>query len=626
MRAFSILLMAFLLPMISTAQTEPIKEIELKGKGKAVFMHTRTGIPIFQTLTHYVAMNPNTFEKMWEVKRQEAAKMDEVSAAEDRMDDYFELPTTTLAYLGNSFIDVIDGTVLVDGFKDELRSMINFNLFPEMDLMLVKVTAKGSYRVYAFNPIEKKLLWKADIDEASGLTQVTSSGGAFGIKPFISEHGDIVYTHKKDMMLIDPKTGKVAWSEKLEPGEVMFSNDGKRIAVVEERSGLGAMMSVMTLSFEKKLGKKLVVIDAATGENSWKKEIKMDGNVKFLKRYKNGFVVVHDEGFNIYDFNSAKGEGLWKKDFGAKNISDVVFLDDGNFMVYYKNKRMLMDPETGKELWKKAEKLEREIPVYGGGDEDMLTDKIKMTDSGRNLTFYHKTKKKYRSFAGEFYIVDQERNQLVALAESNPEATKIGAITFNVSVLDLESFDVARGSISINKGIVNLEAVESGYFVSGPVGFVLFKVQGGNVETITKEKYPEPGAFGRTMANIGIGTAYVYGATAAGNRAAEDYIIGGDEQAMQRYEDRMETATESANAASTFVEGPETRRDDREFAYFFSKSDNGNLALFQIRKADGSEAASYKFNDKTPVYEVDYRNERLYYLAGNTLKIYELKS
>ena len=74
----------------------------------------------------------------------------------------------------------------------------------------------------------------------------------------------------------------------------------------------------------------------------------MDGNVQFVMPYEDGYIVVHDEGFNIFDYSPGKqAEGRWKKDYGEKNIKDIVVQEDG-LMVYFKNRRMLVDLLPGK--------------------------------------------------------------------------------------------------------------------------------------------------------------------------------------------------------------------------------------------------------------------------------------
>ena len=615
---YSLVLAALLCPMLVMAQIDPVHTSELPGAGKGVYIHSATDIPIFRTPTSYTALHPESFETLWTIDRQEMAKLEGIDESQ-QVDDYYEVPLSTIIYLGNHLVDAIGGKVIVNGDEDGVRGVEKFNLFPKQEMVLIKLAVKGGYRLYAINPFTNDLLWKTDIADASGLSQTMSGSSnpyaenARGIQPFISEHGSIVYTHDKDMMLIDPATGDLKWKEKLEPGYVMFSLKGKRIAVVERRSGLGTLAS-----FNDKLGKKLVVIDAETGENSWKKEIKLDGNVKFLKRYKDGFIVVHDEGFNVYDFNSEKGDGLWKKDFSAKEITDVEEVD-GNFMVYYKDRRILMDPATGKDVWKKAEKLEREHEEYKPGNTRKI-GKYEIRYSYGNIYLRDTQSGSSASYVAHAYTIDEEKGTVVTVEFPEEATFSVGPKNYRITVIDLKSFQTAYGSISLNRGFSYVESVENGYFVAGPIGYVLFKVADKKIEVVKEEKYPEPGAFGRTMAGIGIA-----GVTSATQLATTGNYIVGNETDMASYERKMDASNNTADIAWGASQKKGTKRADKDYAYFFSKNEEGNLALFQIRKSDGEEAAHYMFDDKTPTYELDYSNGYLYYMNGTTLKIYKLK-
>src|SRR5688572_19059475 len=138
----------FFIALHSNAQLNSIHQMELSAACDQVYIHSRTGIPIFKTQTAYVAIHPSTYEKLWEVKRQGSATITEVTS-EDNFLDYFEYPASNLVYVGNSFVDVVSGKVLVDGSKDEIKRIGAFHLFPAKDLLTVKVIAKGVYRLYA---------------------------------------------------------------------------------------------------------------------------------------------------------------------------------------------------------------------------------------------------------------------------------------------------------------------------------------------------------------------------------------------------------------------------------------------------------------------------------------------
>src|SRR5688572_9149223 len=624
MRKLNYILLAFLLCSFDAiAQLMPIHEMELSASSEKVFLHTTTGIPIFKTSNSYVAIHPETFKKVWEVKRPDAASIAEVTTSES-FTDYFELPSSTIAFVGNSFVEVLSGKVLVDGTADEVKRITSLHLFPEKDLMLVKVIAKGVFRLYAFDPIKNTVLWKTDIDELglnlAGLQDNSPvMGTASGLKPHLSEFGDIIYVHQKNMMLIETKTGKLKWSQPLEPGAILFSKSGKLMAVAERRSGLGEVMGAFS---PPKFSKRLVVVDAATGEDAWKKEIKLDGNILFIQPYKDGFIAAHEEGFNIYDFNSTKAEPQWKKDFSAKEISDIVE-DGNNIMVYYKDRRILMDPITGDEVWKKPERLAKEVPVFTGGHTERVGD-VDITYSGSYLRLNNVKTKHYESFPAHQYAIDEEKNILVA--SYTPAGTDPMQPGRNMTLyhIDLNTMELVTTEIGLKYNLSHLDIVKDGFFVYGPNSFALARMSDGKLKTVKYEYYPIPGAFGRDLLGLATAAGFV-AASGVGTKGQMQAYVVGDEAAMKKYDNRLMASQVGAGAATSLQKRSTLGRIDNEYAFFFSKDDNGNLVLYQILKQDGSETARYKFDDKTPVYEVDYTNGQLYYMNGKTLKIFKLK-
>jgi hypothetical protein len=620
MKKISLSVVSILFLVLNTkAQLDPIKQMELNSSCESVYLHSGTGIPIFKTQSSYVAIHPVTFEPLWEIKRKGVAVASEVTSGES-YSDYFELPATNIVFVGNDFVEVIHGKVLVDGDADELRSISTFHIFPAKDLLIVKTIVKGHYRLYGFNTINNSLLWKTDIDDLGNLS-LASLGDSDpvtettnGLKPYIEASGDIIYVHQKNMMLIDPATGQLKWTQPLEPGAILFSKSGKLIAVAERRSGLGTIV----VSGDPKFGKKLTVVDAMTGENAWKKEIKLDGNILFIQPYKDGFIAAHEEGFNIYDFNSTKAEPQWKKDFAAKEISDIV--EDGdNIMVYYKDRRMLMDPVTGDDVWKKPEKLEEEVPVFTGGGTLKVGD-VEVTKSGTSVRLHNTKTNAYRFFPSQTFEIDRQKNAVVGVNAAKSDLP--AGIDYRFYHADLNTMKVSSARADLKGGFRGIHVSPNGYFVHSTQGFIMAKMDAGKLVVTREEKYPDPTAFERNLLELGREIAltnYVIGGAGFGPA----YLVG-DEASFKSYANRMTTSYRALEAMSYINIRANMARIDNTYAFFFSRDDDGHLALFQIKKDDGTETARYKFDDKTPSYEIDYTNGQLYYMNGKMLKIFKL--
>jgi len=182
---------------------------------------------------------------------------------------------------------------------------------------------------------------------------------------------------------------------------------------------------------------------------------------------------------------------------------------------------------------------------------------------------------------------------------------------------------VTHTGINMKGGYSGIYVAQNGYFVYGPKSYTFLRMDAGKPAIIKEEKYPDPEPFDRFMVGFAGGLADVsYVTGVMGYLPA--YVVG-DAATMGAYENRMITTA----AVGTIMSNVNTRstlaRIDKQYAFFFSRDDDRNLSLFQVNKEDGTETAHYKFDDKTPSYEIDYTNGQLYYMNGKMLKIYKLK-
>ena len=557
------------------------------------------------------------------------AQFSELGDASEEMPDYFELPSSLLAYVGTSVINVVTGKVVIDGEGEQIRGLSSFYLFPELELLTIKLFTKGGYKIYGINPLKSELKWSAQLDEASGLGQTLAEANSSmdqlkqTIQPFISANGNLVMKHRKTLVSLDPNNGKLNWTVKADAGQLLFSQGNKYIVYAENRGGIGAAMGMATsLSTEVKLSKKVNVIDASSGKSVWKKEAKMDGQVRFMKQYDGGFMVIHDEGMNIFDFNVPKGEGRWKKDLNQKGIYDVV-LEEGGLMVYFKRKRQLFDPIDGKEMWKKAEKLDYDVEPYSISEKaiDENDDKISITQADTYIRVTDQTNKRSARLNADFFLDDAASKKVVAVGIANRESTTIGAPQYTVSILDLNSFKVANEFVSQKRGFYAIDKVASGYFIYGDRGFQLLTDNDGKIEILKKEHFPMPGSFTKGLTRLGIGVA----GTALVTKSTANFVVKRDVGSYDSYQRKMNTIDDLGAAGINYYVPEEVSNIDNKYAYFFARDEGKELTLFQIEKNSGTEKARYVFDDKSPIYSVDYLNGKLYYMNGTTLKIYDLE-
>jgi len=358
---------------------------------------------------------------------------------------------------------------------------------------LLELFAKGKIRLYALDPFTSKKVWDIDLREKSGLGQLMASAETSGPKPIalpplVTASGNLLYHNDKFLASVELKSGKLLWNKKLNPGYIYLNDDATRLLVAEQRGG-----GLMGLSAGG-LDKTLYLLDANTGESLWSKgDSKMGGDIQFIAPYGNDYMVVHDEGFNIYNYNPDKSAtGRWKKDYAEKEIKNVVIQDDG-LMVYFKNRRMLISAATGEDLCKKAEKLEREPSAYSMGRRSRVTEVAGAKIFYQGGSLYVTVGKNTQFHRCETWAVDEANKRVVITRNSNPGVTTIGAPEYDALAVDLTTGNVAYGKFSIRKGVQSVEAVgNNGYFFYNDRGFVLMTCTA-NAWAMGKEGYfPDP--------------------------------------------------------------------------------------------------------------------------------------
>ena len=607
-----------------TAQIEPTSTVDLGVDCHQIYVLESTRVPVFETKSEYVGVDPRTHEIIWKSSRSGIAQTTEFAGVDAA--DLVELPSSLLAYVGNSILNVTNGDVVVDGDKDEVRSLSDLALFPSVDLLTVKLSTKSGARLYGINPIESSVLWTLQLDESSGLSQMmqeSADEGTAGIRnfrPYIAENDNLIMKHKKTLLCINPQDGQEVWKIKTDPGEVLFSPDKKYFALAQNRSiGITSTSSGSAAPTEPKLSKKLEVFEAQSGKSVWGKNIKLDGQIAFLKPYDGGFMVVHGSGVNIYDFESSKPR--WKNDYKSKGIYDVIS-EEENFMVYFKSKKMLITKSDGSAVWKKAEKLENAprrflgiaIPVQERGRYSIL-------EGASGITIVNHELKKRRGCPSFTYLEDTEADAIVSLAYDDREGSTIPP-SWRFSYIDLETMKMSKKYLPQKIGLNTIDKVENGYFVFGPRGFQLVELVEGKVQVIKKEHFPMPGSFTRGLARFGVGLATLGAATSN----SRNYVVGKDAGDFDKFESRMNASGAASETSRNFFTLEERSSVQNRFAYFFGRDDDRELSLFQIEKNTGEEFERYIFEDKTPIYETDMVFSQLYYITDDKkLKVYELK-
>lgn len=603
----------------SHAQTiEPVAELEIGSNVTGFQVHPTTGAQVVLTPKEILGLNPYSKEIMWRVNRSGMQAIADADT-ESSSDDFQPYLNTPYMFASKNIINSITGDVLVSEEKDGLKRSRGYYIMPEQEIVLVETINEKKIMLNAIGAFDSKLKWQAPIQEISGLGAGLSGNSGSEtdtkIKPQLTEANQLIYQVKKDLVSINPDNGNVNWQEKVDPGYIFMNDDASKLIVAEKKGGFG-----LGLSAVEKFGKTIYSIDAAQGKSIWKKGVKLDGNVQFIIPHDGGVIVIHDEGANIYDYDDEKGEGRWKKDYKEKNIRRME-VEKAGLMFYTKNKRMLVDAKTGEEVWKKAEKLDKEPRVMRMGavpqekPEYVIADNSAIFEiKGKTVTIpanrYHMSEDKSH-FLGVQYIYDEKGNfEYYALR-----------------VLDRASGKISFGKVDPkrNKGIKSFDFLEDDkLFVMTDKQFWLFKHGGEKMDLVKEEFYFEPGSLGRGLGRIALGAATTAVAVGGAVNATEQAIVSGDGSSIDRYNERMDTYGGTLDAANTAAARKDKSARTKQYAYFFSKNDDKDLVLFQVLKSTGESVGEYKFSDKTPKYKVDEENGYLYYGVDKKLQIFNL--
>lgn len=631
MKTFISAASALLLCCSIFAQREADWTVDLAGNAQEIVFHKATGIPVVVTNEQYIGIDIPTKSTKWTVPRAGTAKL---SGVMEMASDYYEVPMSELAIINSSLINVGTGTTIIDKEKENLKNIVNYHFLPETRQMLIEAVSEGQNKLIAVNLPKNAIDWsvmigKAALGEKLELkTKTDDILPAYPVESFpptVTQDGQLLYRNGKDLVVLNAKSGEVLWTEKCKPANYLVDEKSKTVFIIERGGG---MMSSMTGSTS--LGNVIYAFDLATGKSNWKKAIKLDGNVRYLELWGDQLLVVDDAGMNFR--NVSDGKTKWKKGFGEKRISAVTEIDEGLEVIFKSRKLQLIDPETGKKLWKKPQTIESEeeddkeaenAEIDKSNEVDFTDFALYPTSDMDRTHIYYKNTRKWRSFQGKNIAIDQANNQLVSMLSSQ------GGVT----IINTKDYKVKKKKVKLKnkKPLTQIKVVpNSGYFIYGQHDYGMVGFDG----TINQEKaFKIPGEAGRKLLNLATRVGTVAATTTSITGAAEtSYGVLGDaftgdpkydqmvNSGLNKY-DRNDYIAETLG--DTYIERFKAFKEDESAAYFFSKNKAGDKVLFKISKVDGSIMDELKFLDNTPQYEIDEISSVVYYAHKNKLYVFE---
>jgi len=610
--------------------------VELAGNAQKIVLQDFTGIPIIQTESAFIGVDPETHKVAWTAKRASS----KLVAAMEEGTDFYNLNMTPYVLVRENLIDCRTGQVLMDKDRDGYKTVEAYEVIPGLNSVLLRTVAKGMVRLYLVNMADNKLQWSVDVMKNSIIETVdmTPQGQAAAEanddgdieipigSSLVSPDGYLFYRHKRNLICLKSDTGKVLWTEKTSAAELLLGPEGKTLLVAEAEAG-----PAIEGAISRPKGKKVSAYNIATGKPVWKEEVKAGTAIRWLDAHPKFLTIVHRKGCNLYHYGT--GEPLWKNDFDGRRVVEVLPNEEGYLITYESGFKAMQLGKDGAPRWEKPQLIETEDGEENGddapdesgidrfhfskGDVLIAADRIRFVPAkGSGLKRW-----KMKLNPSDRFSYDPIRKNLVVLTLQklllvNPDKNSKVALELKVDLKDPYAFDI-------------FEIREKAYFMSSEKEYVILDPETG---TVTHKFYPK--AFDPT--GLLFRVAFI-GMADAGMRVRE----GHDGSRAVRWGRpgtcNLEANNSKSEKTAAEITGdllslmPSSRynafKEGRDFAYYFTDeavSGKGKNVLIKVSKDQGGEADKLVFDNARPLYQVDEIQKRVFYVHKNMLKVFQM--
>ncbi len=610
--------------------------VELTGNAQKIVLQDFAGVPIIQTESAFIGIDPETQKVAWTAKRASS----KLVAAMEEGTDFYTLNMTPFILVRENLMDCRTGQVLMDKDRDGYKAVESYEVIPDLNSVLLRTIAKGMVRLYLVSMAENKVLWNTDVMKNSVVEFVDMSAEGQAAaeanddndieiplgSSLVSPDGYLFYRHKRSLICLKSDTGKVLWAEKTSAAELLLSPEGKTLLVAEAEAG-----PAIEGAISRPKGKKISAWNIATGKPAWKEEIKADAAVRWLDAHPKFLTVVHRKGCNLYQYGT--GEPLWKNDFEGRRVVEVLPNEEGYLITYESGYKAMQVSKDGLPRWKKPQLVETEEGEENGddtpdesgidrfhfakGDVLVSADRIRFVPAkGSGLKRW-----KMKLSLSDRISYDPIRKNLVVLTLQklllvNPDKNPKVTLELKIDLKDPYAFDI-------------FEIREKAYFMSSDKEYVILNPE---TDAVTHKFYPK--AFDPTGL---LYRAAFTGMAGAGVRVREDKegartVRWGRPGACNLEANNSKSERTSAAALGTvFTLMPPSRysafKEDRDFAYYLTDeavSGKGKNMLIKVSKDQGGEADKLIFDNARPLYQIDEIQKRVFYVHKNTLKVFQM--
>lgn len=624
MKAKILLLALLLFNTVNYAQKQPDASIKLDSKITDINIHQITGVAVITTNGGVYGID-NSGNKIWEFN--ETGFVKGLNAlGQDGGSSFTEINLSPFGQFNQTVFNIKTGNKIIDEKTNGYQKIIdNKFVTGKKAILFFGKTDKTKAKLFLASIENDKVLWESEIESNKKLQSLFGAVG--GISNFIQNENKIAFTAGKTVFLVDKDNGNVILSEKYDAGKLFFSEDNKLLIAVENKSSSligGALKAGLTMGIslmgKKVIGKELLAFDINTGKEAWKRPIKLDEGFVDYQFVDGKLFAIHKDGAKLYDYHT--GEDAWKKEFKKSKVKSAEKTDEG-YMVYYKNKKHLVD-NTGKKIWKKPQKVIKNVDFEVDDEEEFTTfnfDKGTIFVTPYRIEYFQKGKEKrvYR-------IGLDEKVDKIAYDEKNKNL-----ILLRDKKLFILNPDKGQGKDQVKKirfndysKINSLEIRDNSYFINSNWEYVITDFEG---NILKKEYFKQPGEGLRHLKNIGAGIAAI--------GTAEVTITSPNKQSMSgstAFVNRKNSTTthkvfkhhKEFEAISDFLYTPErfnAFKATKNSAFFYTKK-NDKKVLLQVSKDTGEIEETFEFGINKPKYKIDKPTKKIYFRKGDQLKIF----
>lgn len=622
------------------AQTGVNWTVPLNDKGNVIFFHAFTQTPIVETAGAYYGIDAEKKAVLWTVEKSAALKalksVNTVSALTGggditggmELNEYTEIPYTQYAIIGKNLLDAATGEVVVGEGKKTYKSVISYDIVPELNLLLFQVkSGEGGRRLYAIDIATNKIVWETKLKEANEgkdvMKMVAKAAGLQALNlfaPIANADGNIIYNNDGILVLLNGQTGEILWQNACNPGTFFMDREQKKLYVIEKRSG---MSTVLPWKAMKAFGKKVYCLDAMTGKNLWRNPVKLEASYVSYAFVNDGQILLaHEDGVNLYDVST--GNKVWKKDYKAGNLKEMTATPAGVELLYG-NKIMLVNLQTGKKVWKKPIELadvdenSKFDPVRREYDKTRL-----IVTEGAVIVYDRKSGKKK-------WALSIPKDSRIAFDDANGKVLIASKFIYIIDPeIQAKKPKPAEAKVKNPKDIAGYEVNDKNYFIYGAAEYLVIDKK---AKVLEHKVYPQ--LKGKQWLRAGLTLVNAV----SGVMGSRVEFYNGQEKTGEAglfvNAEAAKTFAEAAQAQTDFYkhlkQNDKQRRAVRvngQQAYFLRGiKENGEekIGLVVVDKCTGQELKTIDFtNNRDVVYEIDLYNNRLYYADDNQLKVIDL--